>query len=247
VASNGAVRERLVMTRTSIHTSPRSIARLLARVLVASSLLHALSSQIAAATPSFAKPPAPIPHETVQVTPVRIVDRAALRAKLLEHRAANLERFRAYRKAGIYPDNVYTPGLANVWRDQAGHYCAAATIIRASGQAALVAEVAGQDNFIKLADVTSGPLLDWILTSGLTQAEIALIQRPFRPVTTRPEIRPVRPVIVDAGLRAAETRRLAKLYAEIDAKLVASQQASLELAVDRLMAHPQLAIALLER
>ena len=42
-----------------------------------------------------------------------------------------------YYTAGAYPSNVFTPGLANVWRDQDGRYCAAATIIRASGQARL--------------------------------------------------------------------------------------------------------------
>jgi len=205
------------------------------------------------AEPSFARPPAgwaaqqdrdAAPHIAVQVP---IVDRAALRAKLIENRAANLERFRAYRKAGVYPSNVYTRGLANVWRDQDGHYCAAATIIRASGQEALVARVAEQDNFIKLADVTSGPLLDWILTSGLTQAEVALIQRPFQPVVRRPVPQPERPVPVEADLRAAETRRLAALYAEIEAKLVARQKGSIEQALDRLMQRPQLAAALLAR
>jgi len=221
----------------------------MSRLLLACSFLAlatgALSTTALAerAEPSFARPPAgwtaqqdrdAAPHIAVQVP---IVDRAALRAKLIENRAANLERFRAYRKAGVYPSNVYTRGLANVWRDQDGHYCAAATIIRASGQEALVARVAEQDNFIKLADVTS----------GLTQAEVALIQRPFQPVARRPVPQPERPVPVDADLRAAETRRLAALYAEIEAKLVARQKGSIEQALDRLMQRPQLAAALLAR
>ncbi len=225
----------------------------MSRFLLACSLLAALSSTALAdrAAPSFARPPAGWRAQPAgidrDIAFVGIVDRAAVRAKLLEQRAANLARFRAYRTAGSYPSNVYTPGLANVWRDQDGRYCAAATIIRASGQGALVATIAGENNFIKLADVTSGPLLDWILTSGLTQAELALIQRPFMPVTRRPEIQPEQPIVVDAGLRAAETRRLAKLYAEIDAKLVASRDASVERATDRLMQHPELAAAFLAR
>ncbi len=230
------------MSRTSSRRSSRFV-----RLLAAGSLLLALSSQIAAAAPSFARPPPRAPQASITVEPAVVVDRAAVRAKLLEQRAANLERFRAYYKARSYPSNVYTPGLANVWRDQDGRYCAAATILRASGQVALAAQIAEQHNSIKLAGVTSGPLLDWILTSGLTQAELALIQRPFRPVTHRPELRPETPIAVDPGLRAAETRRLAKLYAEIDAKLVASQLTNLEAAVDRLMQHPQLAAAFLAR
>jgi hypothetical protein len=221
---------------------------LISRTLVACSLVFALSSQTAAAR-SFARPPNAAPVAATEMNPDdvvdRVADRAALRAKLAEQRAANLARFRAYRTAGVYPSNVYKPELANVWRDQGGHYCAAATIIRASGQAALVARVAEQDNFIRLADVTSGPLMDWILTSGLTQDELALIQRPFRPVTPRPELRPQRPLPVEADLRGAETRRLAKLYAQIERQLAANGKASLDLAVDRLMQHPQLAAAFL--
>jgi hypothetical protein len=229
----------------------------MSRLLVACSLLAALSSTALAerAAPSFAQPPAgwsarraPDLDRTDRMGIVApVLDRDAVRAKLLENRAANLARFRAYRTAGVYPSNVYTRGLANVWRDQDGHYCAAATIIRASGQEALVQRVAEQNNSIKLADVTSGPLMDWILTSGLTQAEIALIQRPFSPVTVRPQPRPERPLPVDPGLRAAETRRLAALYAEIEAKLAAGERDSIALATDRLMKRPQLAAQLLAR
>ena len=110
---------------------------------------------------------------------------------LIQNRAANLARFRAYQQKGSFPSNVYTGSALNVWRDEDGKLCAAATIIRASGQTALVDQTAEDDNFIRLASVTSGPMMDWILTSGLTQAELALIQRPFiwsrryRPLTSR--------------------------------------------------------------
>src|SRR5689334_18367196 len=70
------------------------------------------------------------------------LDRAVIRAKLIEARRANLAAFRAYRIAGVYPSNVYTDSLANVWRDEDGHYCAAATIIRKSGSVELVERIA---------------------------------------------------------------------------------------------------------
>lgn len=222
---------------------------LLSRALVACSLIAALSSQTTFAQ-SFAKPPPSAGQPAADQLMERfVVDRAQVRAKLAAARTANLARFRAYRTAGVYPNNVFKPGLANVWRDQAGHYCAAATIIRASGQTALVESVAEQDNFIKLADVTSGPLLDWILTSGLTQDEIAVIQKPFRPVTLDPELDPTRPLPVSPNLRAAETRRLAKLYAQIETQLSSSAAASssLELATDRLLKYPELAAAFVAR
>ena len=87
--------------------------------------------------------------------------------------------------------------------------------------------------------------MDWILTSGLTQAELVMIQKPFMPVTQRPALEPVKPVAIDTKLRAAETRRLAKLYKQIEQTLAKRQRANLELAVDRLMQRPDLAGQLL--
>jgi hypothetical protein len=174
-----------------------------------------------------------------------VVDRDAIRAKLVEQRAANLARFRTYYRAKVYPSNVYKPGALNVWRDQDGHFCAAATIIRASGEVALVDKVAEQSNFIRLVDVKQGPLMDWMLTSGFTQEELVMIQKPFRPVTERPVPDPDTTVTIEPTLRAEETARLFKVYKGVDAKLVKAQKASLERAVDRLMAHPDLAQKLL--
>lgn len=46
--------------------------------------------------------------------------------------------------------------------------------------------------------------------------------------------------------RTAETARLAKLYTQITAKLVKNKKASIEIAVSRLMKHPELAWRLLD-
>ena len=173
--------------------------------------------------------------------PVQAPDRAEVRLALADARAHNLAAFRAYVAGGVYPSNVFTAGLLNVWRDQDGHYCAAATIIRTSGQTALVEKTAEDNNFIRLADVQDGPLMDWILTSGLTQDEIVSIQKPFAPVTRRPVLAPKQPIAVDPDLRTAETARLRAKYAEIETALAASQRASLDAATDRLMQHPALA------
>lgn len=216
------------------------------------SLALALTSFITtAATPAhahtFAKPPVNVPVAAdgggtlgLRIAPP-VVDRAKVRAKLLENRRANIARFHAYRIAGVYPSNVFTSTLGNIWRDQQGHFCAAATIIRASGEVELVERIAEENNFFRIVDVSQGPVMDWILTSGLTQAELVMIQKPFRPVTTRPVLEPTEEIAIGPTLRAAETRRLAKLYKEIEKKLAKSQRASLELAVDRLMKNPALA------
>jgi hypothetical protein len=179
--------------------------------------------------PHFARAP-----EESDVAEVPL-DRDAIRARLIQNRAANIKRFEAYVKAGVYPSNTMTSDKRNVWRDADGHYCAAATIIRQSGQVALAGRVAEQNNFLRLADVEQGPLMDWMLTSGLTQEEIAAIQEPFEPVARRPQRR------VEPDLRVAEDARLRKRYAEVDALLAKGEQKALDLATDRLAAHRALA------
>ena len=232
----------------------------MSRLLLAASLLVALSTHALADRinpdligPTFARPPSgwqAQPDRPDRTEPARapqywrgVLDRSEVRAKLAAARAANLARFRAYQQKGVFPSNTFADQMLNVWRDEAGHLCAAATIINASGQAALVAKVAQEDNFIRLADVTDGPLMDWILTSGFTQAEIAAIQEPFSPVMrqqpTEPE--PARIVAVDPARRRAEDARLLRKYRQVEAMLIKDQRASLEIAVDRLMAYPALA------
>jgi hypothetical protein len=198
--------------------------------LVASLSTAALADR-AAPMMSFAQPPA----DAIVASPVRL-DRAAIRAKLAQNRIANLARFRVYQRKGVFPNNTFADGKLNVWLDANGNYCAAATIIKLSGNDDLAQRTADQNNFIKLADVTQGPLMDWILTSGLTQAEIAAIQEPFARVGDEPS-----PILVDARLRRAEDRRLAAKYKQVDAQLVKQQSKSLDAATARLLANPDLA------
>jgi hypothetical protein len=216
----------------------------MSRFLIALSLASSLTSftSFAAAEQSFSQPPSAVaPADPVESRMMPKLDFYMLRAKLAANRAANLARFRAYQKAGVFPSNTYTDSKLNVWHDAAGHFCAAATIIRMSGQTALVDKVADVDNFIRLADVKQGPLMDWILTSGLTQDEIAAIQEPMMPVSERPVVDPEIPVPVSAKMRATEDARLKAKYKQVEAQLVKNEQASLDLAVDRLMAHSRLA------
>jgi hypothetical protein len=232
-------------------SSLRSLtARIATAVALVASLTTAASAEVVRVPPAadhFAQPPHAFridlddrinPIDRDEPAPLT---RDAVREALLRARHRNLAAFHAYATAGIYPSNVYKDGSLNVWRDQDGHFCAAATIIRASGAIDLTDRVAEQNNFIRLADVTTGPLMDWILTSGLTQDEVVLIQRPFMPVVEKPIPAPTQQVAIDAKLRAAETARLKKLYATIERRLAKNEKKSIELAVDRLMKHPDLA------
>lgn len=225
----------------------------MSRLLIACSLVAALTtSAFGSSSPSqvrFSQPPdessmrMPMPHP--DIAPMPLPDRAAVRAKLQANRAANLMRFRAYQKKGVFPSNTAQDGKLNVWIDDFGNLCAAATIISAAGMHDLVLQVGADNNFIRLADVRQGPLMDWILTSGLTQAEIAAIQEPFMRVG-RPVDMPEPIITINPKLRAKEDARLAKRYKAVDKLIVKSQRTSLDAATDRLMQRPDLAWKILE-
>jgi hypothetical protein len=211
--------------------------------LVASFLLAALAATASARSfsqPPPATPPPSAPAEA-RVAPtsddVAPLDEAAVRQALASRRAHHLAAFRAYRNGGSYPHNFQRSGPLNVWRDREGHLCAAATIINRDGNVELVADTAKTNNQIRLLDVTEGPLLDWMLTSGFTIEEIDRIQAPM--------VRPVQQETVQPEWRVAEDARLKKLYAETDAYLVKHERAGLDLAMARLMERPELARALL--
>lgn len=169
--------------------------------------------------------------------------RARLRSALAARRAKNVAAFRAYAKRGVYPHNFITNGELNVWIDGDGHMCAAATMIFRSGAKALVRQVARDNNFIRLADVTDGPLLDWILTSGLTHAEVVAIQVPMVGGPRDPD--PSIPETPPQDWRITEDARLRARYATVLSSLASDRAASLEAAIDALTFRPDLVAKLL--
>jgi hypothetical protein len=132
----------------------------------------------------------------------------------------------------VFPHDFIAQTTLNVWRDPEGHLCAAATIISKDDRA-LVDRVADEENYVKLGEVTSGPLLDWILTSGFTQVEISTIQEPFM----GPREAPVR----NDSWRIAEDARLKRKYARIEKMLRDDTDDALAQAADRLAGNPALA------
>lgn len=159
--------------------------------------------------------------------------RADVRAALAKRRAHNLAAFHAYWTGGVYPHNAYRVGPLNVWRDKNGHFCAAATMIDKDGHHELAEQTATTNNNLRLLDVTSGPLLDWMLTSGLTIEDIDRIQAPA-----------VMPERIDSQTLATEDARLKKGYIATEAYLKKHAAEDLDIATTRLMEHPDLAWAL---
>jgi hypothetical protein len=214
---------------------------------------EAPASPSQAAARSFATPPGLPAAPPVEAPEIRLpdpapmppeiyVDRAEVRRVLAANRAKAIKLFRAYYKRGIYPHNTFTDGSLNVWLDADGRLCAAATIIAgwSADHRVLVLEQAEVDNFIRLVDVGDGWLMDWMLASGLTQEELVAIQLPFVPVGREPGTGEP----PDPRLARRADKKLRAAYAEIDRMLVKQGRARLELAVDRLMANPELAARL---
>ena len=222
----------------------------MSRFALAFALVTSLTAGVFAesAPANFARPPT----DQIEVSdgprvalPMRYLDREAVRAKLLERRAENLARFRAYQAKGVFPQNTFVKGKLNVWIDDAGNLCAAATLINASGKEELVKLVGEQTNFIRLGDVKQGPLMDWMLTSGFTQEEVVAIQAPM--VYSGDEMRMwEQQRRVNDELRVAEAARLKKVYKTVERSIVKNQKKSIEVAVTRLMQHPDLAWQLLD-
>jgi hypothetical protein len=196
---------------------------------LASACLALLISSNAAVAHNFAKPPI---AESRMAVPLPVVNRADVEKALAARRDHNIAAFRAYMNAGVYPHNTVRPGPLNVWRDDDGHLCAAATMIDRDGKHALVTKTAEQTDYLRLLDVTTGPLLDWIMTSGLSIEEIDRIQAPM--VLPNPSEQ-------DPSWQAREDAKLRAGYVATSKWLDKHRAAGLSAAVDRLMAYPLLA------
>lgn len=96
-------------------------------------------------------------------------------AELAGRRAQLLAWLHDYQAAGTYPtDSLGMP--RSVFVDDQGVRCPMAELIWRSGHADLVEAVARENNQVRLADIQEGPLWDWMIGSGLTLDEIAMVQ-----------------------------------------------------------------------
>lgn len=193
------------------------------RLYVSSLLLaSSLSTAVAAKT---------APTQTVAAETRMIVqlDRAQVRAKLAERRAVMIARFLAYREARVYPWNRSSMMLpTHLWFDDMGNLCAAATLISKDWGRDSTLKFGENNRVIALADVKSGEIADWMLTSGLTHHEIVAIQAPAIGVD-------------DPMMRQLEVERLFALYTDVERQLRTLGDENLDLATDALMKRPDLA------
>ena len=184
-------------------------------------LMLALPSLAAASQPAPEAPPAEAVAASTDHT-------EAWRALLAARRATNIARLQAYAQAGVFPRNLQQPGMLSLFLDDEGRPCAMAHLIQASGHADLVRQTAQENNHVQLGDVTEGPLLAWMLTSGLTQEEAALVQEPDMFVGGLED-----PALQELVVQA-EDDRLRSHFTAAAAQLVARSDVGLETALSRL-------------
>jgi hypothetical protein len=175
-----------------------------------------------------------------QNRPAQARQRAAVRTELAAHREKQLARLHAYGLAGQFPHNYTAAPELHIFRDAEARLCGVANLVHRDGRDDLVNKTVRENNELAIADVHQGPMLQWILTSGLTQEELVRIQAPA-PRVMRPQVRPppalvaqqdARPALSEIQLRVALRRHVAA----VEAKLRADSATSLEVAVDRYLA-----------
>jgi MYXO-CTERM domain-containing protein len=92
-------------------------------------------------------------------------------------RALLLDELAAYRARGLFPRNHVVRGLHPVFVDEVGTRCAVAHLLDASGQSALVDDIASRRNLAYVDELADEPaLVAWLHAAGLTLAEAAAIQ-----------------------------------------------------------------------
>ena len=162
-------------------------------------------------------------------------DRATVRAQLAQHRAQKIVRLTRYAQRGEFPHNFDKSTSAHIFRDGAGRLCAVANLVQQDGRDDLVEATVREHNNLAISDVNDGPLLDWILASGLTQEELARIQLPAPPLVRREKIRTPAPRLVADNLsdEARMNQMVVKHFEQVRRELEANTEESLDLATDR--------------
>jgi hypothetical protein len=171
-----------------------------------------------------------IPPAEIRVPP-RDGDRAALRAQLAARRRAHVVELRRYARRGEFPRNRSTPGFGHVFRDDEGNLCAVANLIWQDGETRLVEDTVQGRNDVHLADVREGGLHEWMLASGFTIEEIDRIQEPGWEIS---EETPRQRLRIELE---REKARIRAHLATVLRELADGESRSLDLAVDRLLAH----------
>jgi hypothetical protein len=131
-------------------------------------------------------------------------EQATWRQRLLEARYAQLRRLAAYRDRGLFPLNE---GQADhpvpIFVDRHDTACAVGQLMRWSGWTENVATIQRTNNLVYVPEAKRSPVASWVVTSGLTLEEAALIQPGYTPVAPYliSDYEPTEPAFFQGGLK----------------------------------------------
>ncbi|MEX0643526.1 MAG: hypothetical protein WD468_12540 [Pirellulales bacterium] len=104
-------------------------------------------------------------------------ERAVWRRNLIANRRTQMSRLSAYRDRGLFPRNEgQSAEAAPIFVDKHNTACAVGHLMRLTGWERAVESIQSLDNLVYVPDFESGPVAEWVSTSGLTFEEAALIQ-----------------------------------------------------------------------
>lgn len=140
-------------------------------------------------------------------------DPAALYRELVLQRALQLDRLHRYACNRTFPRNLdYPHQRMPYFVDDIGTRCAVGELMWRSGQQQAVRDIAQANNQVRVMQVSRGPLVEWVLRSGLLQEECALIQPTYEYYFVQLEQERQRVqghlLAVEARLRAQSARSL---------------------------------------
>jgi hypothetical protein len=114
-------------------------------------------------------------------------DRDRVGQRLLQNRYVQLLRLKAYRDRGLFPlHEGQAATSAPIFVDKHDTACAVGHLMRVAGWKHEVASIQLANNLVYVTDIESGPVAGWVLTSGLTVEEAALIQPAYGYFPTLP-------------------------------------------------------------
>jgi hypothetical protein len=108
------------------------------------------------------------------------VDYCKIGRRLWEKRKVQIDRLRRYQMQAQFPCNTYLEGRVPVFMDRNGARCAVAYLMSQSGLCEEVKKIAVENNHLFVRESTNTSLNDWIVHSGLTKEEVALVQPAYR-------------------------------------------------------------------
>ncbi len=135
--------------------------------------------------------------------PWSVQDRAQMRDRLAGERNKQITRIVEYARRGLFPANEgQSDQSVPIFVDRHGTHCAVGYLMHRDGKDESVAAIVDFNNLVVVPDVKSGVLVDWVLFSGLTQEEAALIQPGYPPPdfdVTLEQMQSTTPTVEKAG------------------------------------------------